>query len=547
MSNLRTLSVLAPLFISFVFLGCGKRETQVESGIRDGILHVGNGTEPQDIDPQTVTGVPEHNIITAVLEGLVSEDPVDLHPVPGVAERWEISDDRRVYTFYFRDNAKWSNGDPVTATDFVLSYKRILTPTLASEYANMLHYVVNAREFNTGELTDFSRVGFKALDERTLEITLVDPTPFFLNLINHYSWYPVHIPTVEKFGGLDRKGTRWTLPENFVGNGPFNLKDWRMSQMIIVEKSDTYWDRENVSLNQVRYYPIESQDTEERMFRTGQLHYTNSIPLSKIDVYKAENPDLIHIDPYLGTYFLRVNVTVAPFDDGRVRRALALAINRESIVTNVTKGGQIPAYNFTPPGTAGYTARARLAGDLETAKQLLSDAGYPEGEGFPRMELLYNTSESHRVLAEALQQMWKKRLGIDVSLVNQEWKVYLDSQDTLDYQVCRGGWIGDFVDPHTFLELFVTDGGNNDTGWSNPRYDELLGQALKAPDDVARFEIYQEMEAILMEELPVIPIYFYTRVNLRRPSVKGFYPTILDHHPYQDIFLEEDNPESTIE
>ncbi|RKX34602.1 MAG: peptide ABC transporter substrate-binding protein [Verrucomicrobia bacterium] len=544
MPNLRSLSLFALLVIAFIFLGCGKRETHVESGIRDGILHVGNGTEPQDIDPQTVTGVPEHNIITAVLEGLVREDPVDLHPVPGVAESWEISEDGRVYTFHLREDAKWSNGDPVTATDFVLSYRRMLTPTLGAEYSSMLHYVVNAREFNAGELTDFSRVGFKAPDDRTLEITLKNPTPFFLNLLNHYSWFPIHIPTVEKFGGLDRKGTKWTLPGNFVGNGPFNLKDWRMSQMITVEKSDTYWDRDNVSLNEIRFYPIESQDTEERMFRTGQLHYTNSIPLSKIDVYKAENPDLLHIDPYLGTYFLRANVTEPPFDDVRIRRALALAIDRESLVTNVTKGGQIPAYHFTPPGTAGFTARARLEGDLETARQLLTDAGFPNGEGLPRLELLYNTSESHRVLAEALQQMWRKRLNIDVSLVNEEWKVYLDSQDTLSYQICRGGWIGDFVDPHTFLEMFVTDGGNNDTGWSNDRYDELTQLALKAPDDVARFEIYQEMEAILMEELPIIPIYFYTKVNLRQPSVKGFHPTILDHHPYQHIYLEEDGTDA---
>ena len=526
-------------FVALAFPGCGPRETQVESGIRNGILHAANGTEPQDIDPHTVTGVPEHNVISALIEGLVAEDPVDLHPVPGVAETWNVSDDNRVYTFNFRDDAKWSNGDPVTAIDFVLSYKRMLTPSLASEYSYMLHYVVNAREYNAGQLTDFSQVGFKALDDETLEISLVDPTPFFLNLLNHYSWFPVHIPTVAKFGGLDRKGTKWTLPGNFVGNGPFNLKKWQMNQVIIVEKSATYWDHDNVSLNQVRFYPIESQDTEERMFRTGQLHYTQSVPLSKIDVYKAEKPDLIHIGPYLGVYYLRVNVTIPPLNDVRVRRALALAIDRESIVTNVTKGGQIAAYNFTPLDTAGFTSRFHLEGDLEDAKRLLADAGYPNGEGFPTFELLYNTSESHRVLAEAFQQMWAARLNINVDLVNQEWKVYLDSQDTLGYQICRGGWIADYVDPHVFLEIFVTGGGNNDTGWSNIIYDELLGQALKAPSVSDRYEIYQKMETILMTELPVIPIYFYTRVNLRDPSVRGFHPTVLDHHPYKNITLED--------
>ena len=535
----RTFLLVLGALTGVLFLaGCGKRESRVESGIREGVLHLGNGSEPQDIDPHVVTGVTEHNIITALTEGLVSKDPVDLHPVPGVAERWEVSPDGRVYTFHLRADARWSNGDPVTAVDFVRSFQRMLTPSLAAEYSYMLHYAVNARAYNEGTLTDFAEVGFEALDDRTLRITLNQPTPYFLSLLTHYSWFPVHLPTVEKFGGLDRKGTKWTLPGNFVGNGPFNLKEWIPNQVLTVSKSDTYWDRDIVRLNEIRFHPIESLDTEERMFRTGQLHITREVPLSKIDVYKRDQPEFIHIDPYLGTYYLRVNVTRPPLDDVRVRRALALAIDRESLVTHVTKGGQIPAYHFTPPDTAGYTATGRIEGDLEEARRLLAEAGFPDGEGFPGFDLLYNTSESHRVTAEALQQMWATRLNISVGLVNQEWKVYLDSQDNLDFSVARAGWIADYVDPHVFLELFVTGGGNNDTGWSNPRYDALLDSALKAPDRESRYALYQEMETILMTELPVIPIYFYTRVNLRHPSVKGYHSNLLDNHAYKHVYLE---------
>ncbi len=541
MRFLYSLSII--LFFSVFITGCKNRTTNVEAGIRDQILHLGNGTEPQDLDPHTVTGVPEHHILMALFEGLVTPDPVDLHPVPGVAKNWDISEDGLLYTFHLNKNAKWSNGDPVTAEDFRLSYKRMLTPSLASEYAYMLHYVVGAKEYNLGELTDFNQVGFRAIDPHTFQVTLKQPTPFFLNLLVHPSWWPVHIPTVEKFGGLERKGTQWTRPENLVGNGPFTLKEWKFSQKIIVEKSPTYWDRDQVKLHQIHFYPIESQETEERMFRSGQLHKTNEIPLSKIDVYRRDHPELLHIDPYLGIYFYRINTTIPPLDKPKVRRALALAIDRDSLVTNVLKGGQQSALSFTPPNTAGYIPKAQLKGGSDEARKLLAEAGYPNGEGFPTVELLYNTSESHKIIAEVIQEMWSTNLNIQAELVNQEWKVYLDSQDTLSFQICRAGWIADYVDPHVFLEIFVTDGGNNDTGWSNQEYDSLLEEALAQSDQAKRYEVYQRMEKILMDELPIIPIYVYTRPYLLHPSVKGHYPTKLDNHPYKYIYLEADSSE----
>jgi oligopeptide transport system substrate-binding protein len=518
--------------------GCAKRETLVEIGDREQILHIGNGTEPQDLDPDVVTGVQEFHIIMSLLEGLVAEDPVDEHPIPGAAEKWDISPDRKVYTFHLRANGKWSNGDPVTARDFWESYKRILTPSLGSEYSYMHYVVKNAEAYNEGKITDFNQVGYKVIDDHTLQITLNNPTPYFLSMLTVQSWYPVHMPTVAKYGDPYQRGNKWTRPGRYVGNGPFVLAKWRVNDVIEVRKSPTYWDRDRVRLNAIRFYPIESDDTEERSFRAGQLHVTLTVPLSKIDYYKANHPDLITIGPYLGTYFYRVNVTKPPLNDKRVRQALAMAIDRESIVKDVMKGGQLPAFNLTPPGTAGYTCRAHLKEDITEAKRLLAEAGYPDGKGMPPIELLYNTSEAHRTVAEAIQQMWKTKLGIDARLANQEWKVYLDSQRSLNYQVCRGSWIGDYVDPNTFLDMWLTGGGNNETGWSNPEYDRLIAQAAATVDPQQRLEVFQKAEAILMDEMPEIPIYFYTRVCLQRPEVKGWYPTLLDNHNYKFVYLE---------
>ena len=520
--------------------GCGKRETRVSSGDREQILYVGNGTEPQDLDPNIITGVQEFHILMSLLEGLVAEDPVDLHPVPGVAESWESSPDGKIWTFHLRKNAKWSNGEPVTARDFFESYKRILSPGLASEYSYMHYIVHNAQAYNEGKIKDFNQTGYKVLDDYTLQVTLDNSTPYFLSLLMHHSWYPVHLPTVAKYGDPYTRGSKWTRPGRFVGNGSFVLTQWRVNDVVAVEKSPTYWDRDRVRLKGIRFYPIESDDTEERAFRAGQLHITETLPLSKIRPYEKEHPEFLRITPYLGTYFYRVNVTKPPLNDKRVRQALAMAIDRESLVKDVTKGGQLPALSMTPPGTAGYTSRAQLSEDISKAKKLLAEAGYPDGKGFPKVELLYNTAEAHRTIAEAIQQMWKTRLGVEVQLVNQEWKVYLDSQRTMNYQICRFAWIADYVDPNSFLDMWLTNGGNNQTGWSNAEYDRLIAEAARTTDLKARLEVFQKAEAILLDELPIIPAYFYTRVHLNRPEVKGWYPTILDNHPYKYVYLEAD-------
>jgi oligopeptide transport system substrate-binding protein len=526
------------LLFAALICACGPRETRVQHGNREQILHVGNGTEPAELDPHIVTGVPENKLITALLEGLVAPDPKTLDAAPGVAERWDISQDQLTYTFHLNRNAKWSNGDPVTAQDFVGSFKRMLMPSLAAEYAYMLFPMRNAEEFNTGKITNFDEVGVKALDPHTLQITLSNPTPYFLSLITHYSWFPVHLPTLQKNGAVYERGNQWTRPKNFVGNGPFTLSEWRLNSYIRVKKSPTYWDADTVRLKEIYFYPTDNQDAEERSFRSGQLHITYELPRPKIERYKRDHPELLRISPYLGTYFYIANVTKPPLDNPKVRRALSLAIERESIVRNVTKGGELPAFHFTPPDTGGYTARTRIETDVEVAKRLLAEAGHPDGQGIPRVEILFNTHDVHRSVAEAIQQMWKKHLNINAQLVNQEWKVVLDAQKQRNFQLTRYGWIGDYADPTSFLDLWVTGGGNNRSGWSNPEYDRLIREAGRTPEREKRFELFQQAEAILLQELPVLPIYFYTRVYLLRPNVKGWHANILDDHPYKHVWLE---------
>ena len=517
---------------------CSRKEPPSDSGgAPQKILLFGNGAEPQDLDPQIVTGVPENKLINAFFEGLVSYGPEEEGTVGGVAERWDISPDGLVYTFHLRPAAKWSNGDPVTAHDFVRSYQRILTPALAAEYAYKFDAVVGAEEYRAGTLKDFSQVGLKALDAHTLEVRLKYRVPYLLEAMKHYAWFPVHIPTVEKHGGLATRGTAWTRQENFVGNGPFVLKSWRPNQMIVATRSPTYWDRDAVKLDEIRFFPTENLETEERMFRTGQLHKTYELPSAKIDAYQRDHPESYRSDVYYGSYHFRFNVTRKPLDDVRVRRALSISIDRESLARNVVRGGQQPAYGLTPP-TAKFTARAKLTGDVAEARRLLAEAGYPEGRGFPRIELLYNTQDTHRRVCEALQEMWRQNLGIEVGLVNQEWKVYMRSMDLLEYDMARSGWIGDYNDPNTFYDTFITGGGNNRTGWSNARYDQLLRDTGTAPDETARMELYQQMEEILMQELPIMPVYFYRKVYALSPKVH-WPANPLDNQNWKFVYLKE--------
>ncbi len=531
----QTIILLAALLLP---ASCGfDYETNVENGTRQGILHIGNGDEPRELDPHVVTGSIEANLCLALLEGLVGWHPEGQRLIPGVAASWERSADGKTYLFRLREDAKWSNGDAVTAADFVYSWRRALSPALGNNYAYMLYYLKNAARFHQGEITDFSEVGVKAPDDLTLTVELENPTPFFLQLLAHQSYFPVHRATIEAFGAIDERGTRWTRPGNYVGNGPFKLKEWVLNRSIVVEKNDYYWDADAVKLQQIVFYPIQNVTTEERMFRAGQLHLTGSTPVDKVAYYRKERPETLKITPFFSTYYYLFNTLAPPLDQQEVRQALAMSIDRQQIVDKITKAGELPAYSFTPPDTNDYTATARVEYDVERARALLAEAGYPGGAGFPPIELMYNTSEGHRRIAIAIQQMWKTNLNINVTLTNQDWKVYLDKRDAKDYQVARAGWIGDYLDPNTFLDMYTSSGGNNDTGWSNRRYDELIAQAAQTTDQESRFALFQEAEALLMTELPIIPIYTYVNKSLVSPDVRGWHPNILDIHPYKYISL----------
>jgi len=502
------------------------------------VYHAGNGAEPASIDPHIATGVPEHHIMVALFEGLSSPEPKTLAPSPGAAERWDISDDLKTYTFYLRKDGKWSDGTPVTAQDFVFSWMRSLAPGL-SEYAYMLYPVKNAEEFNLGKLKDFSKVGIQAKDDHTLVVTLKAATPYFLTLLHHYSTWPVPKATIEKYGDWNDRNNTWTQPGKIVSNGPFKLKAHELNKKLVVERNPNYWNASIVKLDEIHFYPTTDLSSEEREFRTGKLHFTYEIPAHKVQKLVEENPEETRITPYLGTYFYRFNVTKKPMNDVRVRKALALTVDRESLVKNVTRANQVPAYSFVPPDTAGYTSENRLDGNIDDAKKLLAEAGYPEGKGFPKVDILFNTHDLHKDVAVAIQQMWKKNLGIDVGLNNQEWKVYLDTEKKLNYNVSRAGWIGDYNDPNTFLDMFTSYSGNNRTGWKNKEYDALIGKASITGDQKERYSILQQAEKMLIDNMIVLPLYTYTVKHMVSKKLTGYHDNILDTHMYQYMDLKE--------
>lgn len=582
-------------------------------------LTFSNESEIKTVDPALVTGQPEGRIIRALFEGLVNLDPRTLEPIPGVAERWEISEDGLVYTFHLRDEARWSDGTPVTADDFHWSMRRFLHPETASQYSYQLWYVVGGRRYSTLEvavgdrveieleekppgalpfaagrllhgrlvaidpaegsrpttyhveidgrirrfrkpggppdprddpaaaavepyrwlLLDFDEVGIRRLDAHTLRIELDYPTPYFLQLVAFYPLFPVQPRCVETFGY-----PRWTKPEHIVSNGPYRLHSRRIRDRIRLVRSETYWNRQAIPLEVIDALAIESNTTALNLYLTGQIDWTPQVPATVVPELLAQERDDFRPAPYLGTYYYRLNTRRPGLDDPRVRRALNLALDKREIVEKVTRAGQIPARSLVPSAIRDYMpydAPQCEAYDPIAAQRLLAEAGYPGGRGLPTMEILYNTHETHKSIAELIQSQWKRTLGIDVRLQNQEWAVYLSRQRNGEYWIARAAWIGDYVDPNTFLDMFVTDGANNQTGWGSPQYDAYLEAARREPDSARRLAELAAAEAILMEELPIIPIYFYVTTSMVRPYVRGYYRNITDTHPFLgiDIDLEQ--------
>ncbi len=508
-----------------------------EAPAEEMVLVFNVGTEPETMDPHLSTGVPEATMMLQIYEGLTRLN-VDSVPEFALAESVDVSEDDLVYTFHLRDGLVWSNGEALTAEDFEVSWKRALDPELAADYAYMLYYIKGAEAYNTGA-GSADDVMVEALDEKTLQVTLEAPTPFFMSLVAFKTYYPLYQPAME----ADPEG--WHLSaDTIIGNGPFKLVSWAQGQMEFVP-NENYYDADAVVLDRLIFTMVENESTELTMFETGEIDMTHTVPGPEIP--RLEQTGELNILPYLGTYYYIFQIEKPPLDDINVRKALTLAIDREALVTNVTQGGQLPAFAYVPPGIpeADGSDFRENGGDYytydpETAKQLLAEAGYPDGVGFPSVEILYNTSEMHKLVAEAIQEMWKQNLGIEnVTLTNQEWGVYLNTRDEGDFMIARAGWIGDYLDPYTFLDMWLTDGGNNNSRFSNADYDRILAEVRMLDDEIARMEMMHQLEDILMEEMPICPIYYYTQPIMVKSYVKGYASIAVGGIDFKKAYIEE--------
>lgn len=514
------------------------RETPVEAGIRDQVLIVGNGAEPQDLDPQVMTAFTDQCLSLALFEGLCALDETTSRPVPAAAESWEVSADGLTYTFHLRPGLKWSDGTPLTAGDFAASWRRVLSPALAAEYAYLLYPVKNAEAYNNGKLSDPAALGIAVPDDRTLVLTLERPTPYLPSLTAQPPWFPVNPRVLARFGAGEKRGTAWTRPGNFVGNGPFTLAEWQPNARVRVVRNPHYWDAATVRLQAIVFLPTENMDVDERNFRAGQVHLTYELPLTKVDSYRRSAPQSLRLDPFLETFFLRFNATRPPLDDARVRRALSLAIDRDSLSRFLLRGTRAPATHYTPPNCAGYTSFASVPTDFAAARELLTAAGYPGGKGFPVLDVQVRNDELHGKVLEAIQAGWQRELGISVTLSPVEQKTWVQNQQSLNYTVSSARWVGDFVDPVTFLDMFTGGGTNNWTGWADAGYDASIRQAAGTADPARRYELFQQAEARLLEQSPVAPVFFGVRSYLIHPSVRGWAPALLGFHQYKKVYLQ---------
>jgi len=535
------ISERAPIFFRrarFVFCfaacvlisGCARHEPPAD-------ITIINGGEPESLDPAIITGQVEMRIVQGMFEGLTRLDPKTARSIPGLAERWEISPDGLIYAFHLRTNLVWSTGEPITADDVVYSWIRALSPATASDYAGQLFYLKNAEAFNAGKLKDSSLVGVHALDKFTVRVELNDATAFFLDLCALPILYVVPRQTIEKYGD------RWLMARPLPSSGPYELVYWRLNDKVRLKKNPRYWDATNTQSEIIDLLPVGSPNVSLNLYERGQADIAwdkELVPEQLMDIL-IKRPDF-HTFNYLGTYYIRFNVTRKPFDDPRVRRALALAIDKKRIVRKITKAGEQPTSHLVPDGTAHYTSPEGLGYNPELARKLLAEAGYPGGRGFPHFEYVFSAPASggdkiHENIAIELQQMWRDELGIQMDLRQLEAKIFFSAQSHLDFDLSRSSWIGDYDDANTFLELFMSNDGNNRTGWKNARYDALIHEANEQTDLTTREKIFQQAETILVrDEAPIIPLYFYVGVNyFDANKIQGIYQNLLDDHPLQSI------------
>jgi oligopeptide transport system substrate-binding protein len=497
-----------------------------------------NGGEPDSIDPAKIRGQPEGRIAYCLFEGLTRPD-VQGNSEPAMAERWDISPDTLTYTFHLRPNLQWTNGEPVTAEDFVWSWLRALREPEA-EYKYQLYYIRGAEAYgeakSDAERPPADSVAIRAPDARTLVVELNNPTPFFLDLCAFYTLMPIHRGTVE---AAERAGESWLRAGRLVNNGPFLLTEWRLNDRIRLTRNPRYWDAANVRMETVDILPAPSPNTAFNFYHSGVADLIldkSMVPTSLVPELKKRSD--YHATPILATYFIRYNVKRPPFDDVRVRKAFSMVVDKALLTDKVTQAGEPVADAFVPPGTAGYQPPAGLARNPDAARKLLAEAGYPGGAGFPVVHYLYtNKSETDEKIAVELQAMFKRELGVSVLLTKKEWAAYLNSLSALDFDFCRSSWVGDYKDPNTFLDMFVTGGGNNNTGWSNKRYDELIALAAKDTDQTKRFAHFREAEAMIVhEEMPICPLFNYVVIMFYSDRLGGIEGNLTDEHPFRALY-----------
>ncbi len=526
------LLVVLPLLTT----GCTKRETPAEEGIRTHTLLIGNQNEPGTLDPQIYDAATDFNVIGALFEGLTTYDEQTATAVPGVAERWEISADGLVYTFHLRANARWSNGDPLTARDFAWSFQRFITPALGNSYAYYLYPVRGAEDFATGKTTDFSRVGVEVIDDLTLRITLARPAAYFLGILAT-SALPVHRPSVEAAGRFDDRTSPWAQPGKLIGNGAFTLTEWKPNARIVVTKNPHYWNAAPNHIERVMFFPIEKADAEELDFRAGQLHVTYSVPPSKLATYRSTAPEKLRIDPLLQLYFINFNATKAPLDHPKVRRALALALDRAAISASVFDRARPVAHSLVPPNCGGYTGPAGQTEDYAAARALLAEAGYPGGRGLPSLPMQVLNDDKLPRIAEVIQALWRRELGVQITIEPYDQKTWIQNRQSLTHVLSLQGWTADFPDPIGFLDMLHTGNGSNVFGWSNRAYDALLDQAALTADRDARFALLRKAEALMLDDAAVAPLVFGARTYLINPAVKNWESAPLGIHRYQLVEL----------
>ncbi|CDL80671.1 oligopeptide ABC transporter substrate-binding protein OppA [Xenorhabdus szentirmaii] len=503
------------------------------------VLVRNNGSEPQSLDPHKIEGVPESGIARDLFETLVINDP-DGNIIPGVAESWDSQQDFKVWTFHLRKEAKWSNGDPVTAQDFVYSFRRLVDPNTASPYASYMQYahLLNVDEVIKGQQKPES-LGVKALDNHTLQLTLSESVPYLARLFVHTSTSPVHRATIEKYGD------RWTQPQNFVGNGAYKVKNWVINERLVLERSPNYWDNKNTIINQVTVLPISSEVTDVNRYRAGEIDMTyHNLPIELFQKLKKEVPDQLKVNPYLCTYFYEINNQKPPFNDPRVRTALKLGMDRDIITNKVKNQGDLVAYGFTPPFIADFkdekpdwAFKMNQQQRNDEAKKLLAEAGFTKDNPL-KIKLLYNTSDLHKKMAIAAASIWKKNIGIEVALENQEWKTYLDSRHQGNYDLARAGWCADYNESSSFLNSMLSNSSNNTAHYKSKEFDALMKQSLKVKTDEERIETYAKANALLDKDSAIVPLFYYANTRVIKPYVGGYTgKDPLDNFHAKDLYI----------